>query len=427
MAVVVEMPKLSDTMEEGGIASWLKSEGDAVEEGEALLEIETDKATMEYASPEEGVLLKILANPGQTVALNAPIAVIGSEGEKVDFSKLLSSHTPSQEKPKASEGVQEVFSEKSVVASDRSDVATVDAGALSSPQDPQRRVKSSPLARKKAKELGIDLQYVKGSGPSGRIIVKDVNQASTTGAARINVQPQSRHQDERLPLTMMRKTIAKRLTAAKNDAPHFYLTASANMENLMAWRARLNKDYKQGTEQVKVSVNDLILMAVGRALRKHPQVNVSWQNDHILQHGGVHVCMAVALPTGLVTPVIRNIDLMGVRQIAFEAKELGKRAHEGLLANEDYQGGTFTVSNLGMTVVEEFTAIINPPQACILAVGRTQARPWVDETGTIVVQSRMKMTLSSDHRVVDGMVGAQFLQTLVCFLEDPLMMLESIS
>jgi pyruvate dehydrogenase E2 component (dihydrolipoamide acetyltransferase) len=226
---------------------------------------------------------------------------------------------------------------------------------------------------------------------------------------------------------MMRKTIAKRLLAAKNEAPHFYLTVSANMTRANEWRERLNaeaaKAAKSGGDVAKVSVNDLVIMAVARSLRLHPMVNASWQGDTILMNGPVHVAMAVALPEGLVTPVIRDTDRLGVREIARQSRDLATRAKDGKLGNNDYMGGTFTISNLGMFGIEEFTAIINPPQACILAVGATQVVPAVDDKGAVVAQARMKMTMSCDHRVVDGASGAQFLKTLVGYLEDPLNML----
>jgi pyruvate dehydrogenase E2 component (dihydrolipoamide acetyltransferase) len=220
---------------------------------------------------------------------------------------------------------------------------------------------------------------------------------------------------------MMRKTIAKRLLAGKNEAPHFYLTVSADMTRMNEWRARLNKDSEK--TGVKVSVNDLVIMAVSRALRKHPEINSSWQGESIIEFGNVHVAMAVALPTGLVTPVVRHTDQLSIKEIAQMSRDLALRAKDGKLGNEDYAGGTFTISNLGMFGIEEFTAIINPPQAAILAVGATIASPGVDSKGQLVVQPRMKMTMSCDHRVIDGAMGAQFLQTLVSYLEDPLNML----
>ena len=290
------------------------------------------------------------------------------------------------------------------------------------------RLRASPLAKKKASEMGVNLSGIAGSGPGGRIVMRDVDDAkSKDGAVGIGYSTPGgvpSRQDRVVPVTMMRKTIAKRLLAGKNDAPHFYLTVSANVEQLQKWRTQLNAGLDEKSGAAKVSMNDLVMFAVARALRQHPGVNASWQGDTIIEYGAVHVAMAVALPTGLVTPVVRNADVIGVRAIAAATRELAGKAKSGQLANEDYAGGTFTVSNLGMLGIEEFTAIINPPQAAILAVGTAISKPWVDANGNVVVQSRMKMTLSCDHRVVDGAMGAQFLQTFVKYLENPLGMME---
>jgi pyruvate dehydrogenase E2 component (dihydrolipoamide acetyltransferase) len=281
------------------------------------------------------------------------------------------------------------------------------------------RVKASPLAKKIAADRGINLSGITGSGPSGRVVVRDLDGAASGSSAVSRVLATG--EDRTIPNSMMRKTIAKRLLAGKNEAPHFYLTVSADMTRMNEWRARLNKDSEK--TGVKVSVNDLVIMAVSRALRKHPEINSSWQGESIIEFGNVHVAMAVALPTGLVTPVVRHTDQLSIKEIAQMSRDLALRAKDGKLGNEDYAGGTFTISNLGMFGIEEFTAIINPPQAAILAVGATIASPGVDSKGQLVVQPRMKMTMSCDHRVIDGAMGAQFLQTLVSYLEDPLNML----
>lgn len=430
MATIIEMPKLSDTMEEGGIANWLKKEGDAVKEGEPLVEIETDKATQEYESPAEGVLLKIVVNPGKTVALRTPIAVIGEKGEKVDLAALgaPAAKAPKAEakpaaKPAPTPATKPAAPTPAAKATHLSVAKPVAAPVAAASGD---RVRSSPLARKMAADAGLDLGQIQGSGPGGRIVQRDIeaaaaggSAAASGGAAEARAPADASGDAVALPVSMMRKTIAKRLLAAKNDAPHFYLTISADMARAMEWRKRLNED----ATAAKVSVNDLVLLACGKALLRHPMVNSSWQGDVILQNRSVHVAMAVALPEGLVTPVIRNTDKIGLREIATQARELATRAKDGKLGNHDYTGGTFTVSNLGMFGIESFTAIINPPQAAILAVGATQAVPAVDAKGQLVVQQRMTMTLSCDHRVVDGATGAQFLQTLVKFLEDPMAML----
>jgi pyruvate dehydrogenase E2 component (dihydrolipoamide acetyltransferase) len=405
------MPKLSDTMEEGGIATWLVKEGQSFEEGDPLLGIETDKATVEYMSPYAGTLLKILVPEGTSCKLRDPIAVYGSKGETFDLAQLMKEWEKSFGKKTSHE--PEVKKETVSVAASVTQVETKTQTST--------RTKASPLAKKIAKEQGLDLNSLLGTGPNGRIIARDLASAKTS--VNLN-RPTQQAGDVKIPHSMMRKTIAKRLLAAKNEAPHFYLGVSANMENMLSWREDLNKhkDVVAG-KLAKVSVNDLLILTVSKALRLHPEVNSSWQEDCILQYGSVNVAFAVALPSGLITPVLFNSDTLGIREIARLSKELGEKAKKGTLKPEEYNGGTFSISNLGMTQVEAFTAIINPPQSCILAVGRTQRVPHVDDDGKLIVQHRMKMTLSCDHRVVDGMVGAKFLETLIKFLEAPLSML----
>jgi len=427
MANIVEMPKLSDTMEEGAVASWLKKEGDTVEEGGSLCEIETDKATMEYQSPFGGVLLKIIAQPGKTMALNTPIAVIGKKGEAFDMNALMAAAAGSKAAPgPAAHAAQAAHAAKPApVAAASKPASPVAPVAPASPVN-TGRIKSSPLARRMAAASNVNLAGVAGSGPAGRIVMRDIEAVVARGGASGSTNnggfvPMAPREDQTIPVTLMRKTIAKRLLAGKNDAPHFYLTRSVNMGNMMQWRQMLND--AAGEKGTKVSVNDLVIFATSRALRHHPGINASWQGDNIVQFGAVHMCVAVALPTGLVTPVIRNADQMPVRDIAAASRSLAQRAKAGQLANEDYAGGTFTISNLGMFGIEEFTAIINPPQAAILAVGATIPTPAVDAKGNVVVEQRMKITMSCDHRVIDGVMGAEFLKTLAGFLEQPLMMM----
>ncbi len=425
MARIIEMPKLSDTMEEGRIARWLVKEGDSIEVGDPIAEIETDKATMEYGSPDDGTILKIIVPSGGQCALNAPIAVIGEPSENPD-SVLGKSAAPGQPKVVPAHSVAQEVEAKGQPVLIKS-TAVPQKQESSAAMGEQVRIKTSPLARKMAAELGLDLSSIKGSGPKGRIVARDLAHDAPQAAAPVPQQGATQDapplaigsRDEIVPLTMMRKTIAKRLLAGKNDAPHFYLTVSTNMTKLIAWRKELNAD----EASKKVSVNDLLILATARALHRHPEVNASWQKEHIVRFGSVHIALAVALPEGLVTPVVRNADSLGVRGIAKASSEMIEKAKAGKLVPEDYQNGTFTISNLGMMGIEEFTAIINPPQAAILAIGATIAMPWVDPSGQIVVQPRMKMTLSCDHRVIDGAMGAKFLQTLVGFIEDPLMML----
>ncbi len=421
---IVRMPKLSDTMEEGGIANWLKKEGDKVRDGEPLVEIETDKATLEFASPESGILLKIVTPKGGGVALDAPICVLASSGTTFDPSWLVTAQVAPEAAPgggssSAAPGStapgSAAHSERSM-GSEQSSSPSKRSFSISG----STRVKASPLAKKMAEGRGLDLRGVIGSGPNGRVVVRDLD---SLGASGTRVVSTARIEDKKIPLSMMRKTIAKRLLQGKNEAPHFYLKQSANMTQMMDWREKLNKE-REAQKLARVSINDMIILATSRALRKHPTVNSSWQGDSILEHGSIHIAMAVALPTGLVTPVIQNTDQLTLSQIATSAKNFGQKAKEGKLTNEDFAGGTFTISNLGMTGIEDFTAIINPPQAAILAVGKTLLQPWVNDQGTIIAQHRMTLTLSCDHRVIDGMVGAKFMETLVSYLETPILMFE---
>jgi pyruvate dehydrogenase E2 component (dihydrolipoamide acetyltransferase) len=434
MAEVIEMPKLSDTMEEGGIAAWLKKEGDFVKEGEAFVEIETDKATMEYNSPFEGTLLKILVPAGKACALNEPICVIGEKGENVDLGKLGGKGKAEAPKAEATKAAAPAPAAKAPAPA----AAAAAAKAAPAPAAPApasgERLRASPLAKKVAEEKQVDLSQIQGSGPNGRVVIRDVEQVLVAGGAAPKAQapakeigplqpiPLPQFGDQDIPVNMMRKTIAKRLLAGKNEAPHFYLTRSVNMSRLNAWRQRLNAE-AEAQKQQKVSVTDLLVLAVSRALTKHPEVNSSWQGDFIRRYGAAHVAVAVAIADGLITPVVRNANHLGARDIARVTKDLIDRAKTGGLKPDEYQNGTFSISNLGMMGIEHFTAIINPPQAAILAVGATIPTPWVNEAGAVEVQPRMTMTMSCDHRVVDGAVGASFLQTLASYLEDPLLIL----
>jgi pyruvate dehydrogenase E2 component (dihydrolipoamide acetyltransferase) len=346
---------------------------------------------------------------------------VGKKDEKIDLDKLIGGQKPA---PQSNGHAAPAHAAAPAKPQPTKEVAKAPAPTATKTDSADGRHRSSPLARKIAADRGIDISQVSGSGPQGRVILRDLDQpkqgkSTYTPSSWSGTTPE----DKVVPVTMMRKTIAKRLHAAKNDAPHFYLTVSANVGALIDWRARLNAKAKDDPNTPKVSMNDIVIMAAAKALRHHPSVNSSWQGENIVEHGAVHVAMAVALPSGLVTPVIRNADRMGLRDIAHTSQSLVASAKAGKLQNEDYAGGTFTISNLGMFGIEEFTAIINPPQATILAVGAAMPTPWVDKDQKLVVQQRMKMTLSCDHRVVDGALGAQFLQTLVSYLEDPLQVL----
>jgi pyruvate dehydrogenase E2 component (dihydrolipoamide acetyltransferase) len=413
MATVMEMPKLSDTMKEGVVASWLKKEGDKVTAGAPVVEIETDKATMEFEAPAGGLLLKILVNNGGTCDLNAPIAVIGKEGESWQeaLEKYNAKKAGQASKSPSAKPVQQKEATKELPKDSLKEPTTESEGM---------RLKASPLAKKIAADQKIDLTKIQGSGPSGRIVLRDLESTTTLQSSSpiahsgSNVLAQD---SQKISLTNMRKTIAKRLTESVLTNPHFYLTVSINMGNILSWR---KETLSQMTEDKKFSVNDLLVFLVSRALKAHPTVNSSWQEDHILQHNNVHVGVAVALPNGLVTPVIKNSHTKSVLQISQEIKHFVTKAKDNKLQPEDYSNGTFTISNLGMNGIEHFTAIINPPQAAILAVGATIATPVVLANGTIAVEQRMKVTLSCDHRVIDGAVGSEFLKTLKQFIENPL-------
>lgn len=407
MATIMEMPKLSDTMKEGSIAHWLKKEGDKVSAGAPIIEIETDKATMEYESPSSGVLLKILVGDGGKCALQAPIAVIGRADDK--WEDILNKYNEKK-------GGVKPTAPQNKATSPAAPKATPHAAPTSTQAAPTQTnefVRVSPLAKKIAADKGIDLKSLHGSGPNGRIIQRDLENISTTTQT---IPTYAMAEVVKIPLTNMRKTIAKRLAESVNTAPHFYLKMSLNITNLLKWR----KDtLAKLSENEKFSVNDLIIFLLARALKRHPQVNASWKEEFIEQYRDVHMSVAVALPNGLMTPVVRHADKLNIIQIAQETKRLIKLAKDGKLQPSDYAGGTFSISNLGMNGIEEFTAIINPPQAAILAVGATIPTPIVKENGEMGVEQRMKITLSCDHRVIDGAVGSEFLKTVKQYFEDP--------
>jgi pyruvate dehydrogenase E2 component (dihydrolipoamide acetyltransferase) len=408
MADVVNMPALSDTMEEGTLVAWHKKVGDAVESGELLAEIETDKAVMEFQSFYDGVLLYIGVEEGNAVPVDAIIAIIGEEGE--DYQALL---TPAPVKEIAIK--EETPSE---------DVLETVSAPLAKPTEisssTNGRLKASPLAKAMAKEEGIDLSSIQGSGDDGRIVKKDIENylenppiVSPVVAQSINVAaPEGDYED--VPATQMRKVIARRLGESKFSAPHFYLTMEICMDKLIATR----KQVKELTD-TKISFNDFIVKAVAKALTSNKVINSSWLGDRIRYYNYVNIGVAVAMDEGLVVPVVRNADTKALSQIATEIRELAGKARDRKLTPEEMSGNTFTISNLGMFGIDEFTAIINPPDACILAVGGISSRLVMDE-GEVKESSFMKVTLSCDHRVVDGVSGAKFLQTLKDILEEPM-------
>jgi len=428
-ANLITMPKMSDTMEEGVIASWLKKEGDKVEAGDILAEVETDKATMELEAYEDGTLLYIGIKEGDAAPIDGVIAVIGEEG--ADYEKLLKAHE--QKKSGSSSKKESKKDDKKEESSSKRESSSPSPNASANTQSENKkggRIFASPLAKKIAQDKGIDLAEVEGSGNNGRIIKADVenftpkaksseaSQKQTSTEQSINIPKVVGEESyEEVKVSQMRKTVAKRLSESKFTAPHFYLTMEINMDKAMEARKSMNE-----MSPVKISFNDMVIKAVAASLRQHPKVNSSWLGDKIRRNHHVHVGMAVAVEEGLLVPVIKFADNKSLSHIAAEAKDFAKKAHNKELEPKDWEGNTFTVSNLGMFGIEEFTAIINPPDACILAVGGIKQTAVVKD-GELVPGNVMKVTLSCDHRVVDGAVGSAFLQTLKGLLEDPVRIL----
>lgn len=424
-ASIIRMPKMSDTMEEGVIASWLKKKGDKVESGDILAEVETDKATMELEAYEDGTLLYTAVEAGNGVAVDGVIAIIGEEG--ADYETLLKAEAQS-----GSESKEEVVEEKteSASASSQAPVPTPQPSVptTSSATSSNGRIKASPLAKKIASEKGIDLSQVNGSGTDGRIVKKDVEdftpsaqpqqQAASTDQPAINIpQIVGEERSEKVELSQMRKVIAKRLSDSKFAAPHFYLTMEINMDKAIEARKSMNE-----VAPVKISFNDMVVKAAAAALRQHPDVNVSWMGDHMVKHSHIHMGIAVAIPDGLIVPVVRFADNKSLSHISAEVRDLARKAKDKKLQPEEFSGNTFTISNLGMFGIDEFTAIINPPDACIMAVGGIKETVIV-KNGEMKPGNVMKVTLSCDHRAVDGAVGSAFLKTFKELLEDPVRIL----
>ena len=424
------MPKLSDTMEEGVIAKWNIKEGDDVSSGDIIAEVETDKATMEVEAFDDGKVLKILAEEGDAIPLGGLLAVIGEEGE--DISDILkgadagSGETSDKKKEESEDKKDEVKESKKDFDPILGDLNGKGSGkkkeekSTESSSDDDDRIKASPLAKKMAEDKGIDLSSVDGSGPEGRIIKRDIENyepsKEETGAT-VSVPSFDSEESEDTKISQMRKAIARRLSESKFTNPHFYETIDIDMEAAIEARKGLNE-----MSDVKISFNDIVVKACSVALRRHPAINSSWLDDVIRKHGDVNVAVAVAIDEGLMTPVIKHSDKKNLRQISAETRELAGLARDRKLQPEQMEGSTFTISNLGMFGIEEFTAIINPPNACILAVGAIRDVPVV-KNGEVVPGKRMKVTLSSDHRVVDGAKAAEFLNTLQKLLENPLAML----
>lgn len=424
MPVNVLMPALSPTMTEGTLARWTKKEGDNVKAGDVIAEIETDKATMEVEAVDEGRLGKILIAEGTAgVAVNTPIAVILEEGED-SSSVILSAAKDLKPAP--------VKGDSSVAALPQNDkvVGTVPVAKSGS------RIFATPLARRVAAQLGVDLSKVQGSGPHGRIVKADLDkggvrtatapaaQASAPRAPSAGIDARKQADllgmtYKELPNNNIRKVVASRLLESKQTIPHFYLTVECRLDDLMAARERINAEAKGA---FKLSVNDFVIKAVAMALKAYPAANVSWTDEAILQFDHADISVAVSTPNGLITPIVKAAETKGLREISNEVKDLAGRAREGKLKPVEFQGGTFSVSNLGMFGVSEFAAIINPPQACILAVGAGEEKPYAED-GVIKIGTFMKCTLSVDHRAVDGSVGAEFLQFFKRYIENPVNML----
>jgi pyruvate dehydrogenase E2 component (dihydrolipoamide acetyltransferase) len=446
MAEII-MPKMGDAMTEGKVVRWYKQPGDAVKKGEAVAEIETDKVNLDLEAEADGTLGAHKANEGDMVPVGGVLALIRGEGEKEEDVPRSSSEVPpssSEETKSPEEPLQRRSTDKKDSVKHttgeyheaieqkgprRDKAASDNVVSMPAPQSqPGERRRSSPLARRMAADLGVSLDNVQGSGPRGRIVAADVKNArgsAQPAAASSAPGPQSKApapmptsapalETKIIPLSAMRRTIAKRLAESTGPIPHFYLTADLDVTNLVSVRQQLME-----ISGAKLSLNDFIIRAVALALRHHPNVNASWGEEAITQHGEVHVGVAVATQEGLITPVIRNADQKSVNDIASEVRALADKAKNRRLKPDEYQGSTFTISNLGAWGIEEFTAIINPPNAAILAIGTAEARAVVIDK-QIVVRERMKVTMSCDHRIVDGAIGAEFLKTFRQYIEQPL-------
>ena len=429
MAEIIRMPKMSDTMEEGVIAGWLKKVGDEVKSGDILAEVETDKATMELESYDDGFLLHVGVKDGESVPVDGVIAIIGEKGENID--DILKEVSNEQN----NNGAVDPKDEEEIVDEDESveeNLEVKEEEEVKNTEDKiedinidfsneSDRIKASPLAKKLASEKGVDISMVKGSGDGGRIIKEDIENfkhSENIPTKEVKLpEIYSKESYEEIPVSQMRKTISKRLAESKFSAPHFYLTMEINMDNCIEGRNKINE-----TSDVKISFNDIIIKAAAVSLRKHPMVNASFLTDKIRVNNHIHIGVAVAVDEGLLVPVIRFADNKSLSHISTEVRNLAGKAKNKELQPSDWEGNTFTISNLGMFGIDEFTAIINPNDACILAVGGIKNTPVV-KNGEIVPGNVMKVTLSCDHRIVDGAIGSAFLKTLKELIEDPIKIL----
>ena len=426
MATEVQLPALSPTMTEGKILKWLKKEGDSISSGEAIAEVETDKSNLEVEAFDDGVLLKILVPEGETGKVGAPIAVIGQKGEKVEASAAPAKPAAAPAPAPAAPTPAARPAPKPAPAGPAQVVPIRRAEEAPAPSEDNGRLRASPLAKRMAREEGLDLAGVQGSGPSGRIVKRDVEAAiGQAGPAAVAKAPATgprpapvavpmfgRREPDVIPISGMRKVIGQRMAEVKPGVPHFYVTVDIDMEEAVKVREQAK------AAEVKISINDLIVKASALALRRQPKVNVSLQGDRILQFHTADVGIAVAIEDGLITPVIRDADQKSLGTIGAESRELAERARRKALKPEEYSGGSITVSNLGMFGVDSFIAVINPPQASIVAVGAVAEKAVVRE-GKVVVRKTMSATFSGDHRIVDGALGAQYLQELKALLEQP--------
>jgi len=426
MAEIIRMPKLSDTMTEGVVAEWHKKIGDTIKSGELLADIETDKATMEFESYQEGVLLYIGVEKGKTAPVDSVLAIVGKQGE--DIKALLEGEnkkpapaaetpTPAASAPAIPESKKEEPAPEKAPAPApvaQTEAPTAAAATPAPKVSTDKRFKISPLAKKLAGDKNINLSFIKGTGDAGRVIKRDIE--NYQGGNVSNVVLEETHNDEQT--TQMRKTIARRLAESKFSAPHFYLTMEIEMDEMMKAREAIN----QVADPIKISYNDLVIKAAAAAIRMNPRVNASWRGDFIRYSNHIHIGMAVAVEDGLLVPVIRFADSKTLSQISVEAKEYAQKAKNKKLQPADWEGNTFTISNLGMFGIDSFTAIINPPDACIMAVGGIKETPIV-KNGQIVPGNIMKVTLSCDHRAVDGATGSAFLQTFKQLMENPVVLL----
>jgi pyruvate dehydrogenase E2 component (dihydrolipoamide acetyltransferase) len=410
MAEIIQMPKLGFDMAEGTLVRWVKAEGDPVARGDVLAEIETDKATVEVESQAAGVMHKHLVSEGTSVPIGQAIAVVGEQGEQIDLASLTG----------GAKAVEQAGDDKEPVAEAAVSRAAEKREAEAPPDDgqPPEGVRASPLARRVARELGVDLNTLRGSGPQGRIVRKDVDTAGqpVAEAPRAAGQPA---ETTRVPLSRLRAAIGRRMTAAKQNLPHFYLTADLQADRLMELRAELNAVLP---EEEGLSVNDFIVKAAARAMRAFPNLNASLEDGHIVRHGEINIGIAVAVDDGLLTVVVRDADLKPLSSIRREAREMVARAREGRVRPEEIEGSTFTISNLGMFDVDHFIAIINPPEAAILAIGSVRQEAVVID-GQLAAGQRLKVTLSADHRLTDGAEAARWLQVFREYIEQPLRLL----